>query len=323
MSVRKKCISVITPCLNEEDNVVMCHASIKALFDGPLSQYHFEHIFADNCSTDATVEQLRAMAAADPRVRVILNARNFGPFRSNFNALLAASGNAVVVFLPADLQDPPDVIPKFVALWEQGYEVVAGVREQREEAWLMRAIRKLYYRAVSKLANITIPIDVGEFQLIDRKVVNALHQFDDYYPYIRGMIASCGFRTARVPYTWVKRAKGKSKNNWYSLVDQGLNGIISFTNVPMRLCMAVGMGIAVMSIAYGIFNFVTGLIFYQRWAPPGIITLIVALFFFSGIQLFFFGVIGEYIAAIHAQVRKRPLVVERERINFRVEYPQT
>lgn len=314
-----KCISVITPCFNEEDNVVACHAAIESLFDGPLSKYRFEHIFADNCSTDATVKQLRALAASDHRVRVILNARNFGPFRSNFNALLAASGDAVLVFFPADLQDPPEVIPELIALWEQGFEVVAGVREQREEAWLLRGVRKLYYRVVSNLANITIPVDVGEFQLIDRKVANALRQFDDYYPYIRGMIASCGFRTARVSYKWVRRERGKSKNSWYNLIDQGLNGMISFTNVPMRLCMAAGMAIAATSIAYGIFNFIAGLVFYQRWAPPGIITLIVALFFFSGVQLFFFGVLGEYIAAIHAQVRKRPLVIERERINFRTE----
>lgn len=311
-----KCISVVTPCFNERDNVSTCHAAVKALFQGPLSRYDFEHIFADNCSTDGTVQELRAMAADDVRVRVILNARNFGPFRSSFNALLAATGDAVVVLLPADLQDPPSVIADFVSLWEQGFEVVAGVRDQREEPWLLRAIRKLYYRAVSKLADINMPVDVGEFQLIDRRVVDVLRQFDDYYPYVRGMIASCGFNTARVPYKWVKRQKGKSKNRWYHLVDQGLNGLISSTNIPMRLCMAVGIATASASIACGLFNLVFGLVFYQRWTAPGIITLIVSVFFFSGLQLFFFGVLGEYIAAIHSQVRKRPLVIERERINF-------
>jgi glycosyltransferase involved in cell wall biosynthesis len=316
MDTTRKLISIISPCYNEADNVVACFEAVRSLFDGPLKEFDFEHIFADNCSTDATVEKLRGLAAGDRRVRVILNSRNFGPFRSNFNALLAARGDAIVVFLPADLQDPPEIIPQFVAAWEAGFEVVAGVRQEREESWLLRSIRKVYYRVVSRLANIEIPIDVGEFQLIDRQVLDSLKQFDDYYPYIRGMIASCGFRATSIPYRWRKRAKGVSKNRWYNLIDQGLNGMISFTNVPLRLCMFGGIGVAALSFLYGFLSLFVNVLYYRQLAAPGIPTLIVALFFFSGLQLFFFGILGEYIAAIHSQVRKRPVVIERERINF-------
>ncbi len=313
---RKKLISIVSPCYNEELNVEDCYQGVKAIFDGPLSHYDYEHIFSDNCSSDSTVEILRSIVAKDPRVKVILNARNFGPFASNYNALMSTSGDGVVVFMPADLQDPPELIPEFVALWEKGYEVVYAIRARREERRLMRWVRKLYYRLVSGFANIEIPIDVSEFQFIDRVVVDALRQYDDYYPYIRGMIANCGFKSAGIEFTWRARKKGFSKNRFYHLIDQGLNGLISFTNLPMRICMFFGFSIAIMSIIYACVAFILSIIYYRQIVPPGIATLIVAVFFFAGVQLFSFGVLGEYIAAIHAQVRKRPLVVERGRLNF-------
>jgi len=313
---RRRLLSVVTPCYNEELNVEECYAAVRRIVEQELPGYDHEHIFCDNASTDRTPELLRSLAARDPRVKVIYNARNFGPFRSNFNGVLAARGDGVLVFLPADLQDPPELLPEFVARWEQGFEVVQGIRRRREESWLMRSTRKVYYRMVSRLANIQIPIDVGEFQFVDRKVVDALRRCDDYYPYIRGMIANCGFRAAGIPFTWRARQRGLSKNRLYHLIDQGLNGVISFTNLPMRLCMFAGLIIAILSMLYAGFSLVATLASSRALAPPGIPTLIVALFFFSGLQLFFFGVLGEYIAAIHFQVRKRPLVVERERLNF-------
>ena len=229
---------------------------------------------------------------------------------------MSTRGDAVILFLPADLQDPPELIPQFVRLWEQGYEVVYGVRKWREESLVMRSIRRAYYRLVAETANIVIPQGAGEFQLADRKVVAALATFDDYYPYIRGMVAYCGFRTTGVDYTWRTRKHGITKNNLLRLIDQGLNGLISFTNLPMRLFMAAGLCIATLSMAFGLVSLLINLLYLHQLAPPGIPTLIVALFFFSGLQLFSFGVLGEYIVAIHSQVRKRPLVVERWRINF-------
>ena len=316
MPQKKELISVVTPCYNEEANILECYQSVKAVFDQRLPDYQYEHIFCDNASKDGTVAVLREIAAKDPRVKIIVNARNFGPFRSLFNGLLSTSGDAVVVFLPADLQDPPEVIVDFMEKRRQGYEVVFGIRKVREESLLMRTIRRIYYRTVSRLANIEIPVDVGEFQLVDRKVIDVLRQCDDYYPYIRGMIASCGFRSTGVEYTWKARKRGLSRNRFYDLIDQGLNGLVSFTNVPLRLCMFFGFSVAILSFIYALLSVVLNLVYYRKLSEPGIPTLIVAVFFFSGLQLFFFGFLGEYIGAIHSQVRKRPLVVERERINF-------
>ena len=314
--IARRTITVVTPCFNEEANVEDCHASLAAVFAKSLPGYALEHVFCDNASTDGSVEVLRALAAADPTVKVVVNARNYGPFRSTFNGLRHATGDAVVVMFAADLQDPPEVVADFVREWEAGAEVVFGVRNQREEGLVMRGVRKTYYRMVSRFAGIDIPLDVGEFQLIDRKVLAALLEHDDYYPYIRGMIANCGFRTKGVPYVWRARKRGFSKNRLYHLVDQGLNGLISFTNLPMRIAMFAGFGIALLSFLYALFTIAANLVAHGGLTVPGIPTLIVALFFFGGVQLMFLGIIGEYVSAIHFQVRKRPLVVERELINL-------
>ena len=309
-------VSVITPCFNEEPNLEECHRTLKDVFERELPDCTLEHIFCDNASTDGSVEVLRRLASQDPTVRVVVNARNYGPFRSTFNGLRHAQGDAVVVLFAADLQDPPEVIAQFVREWREGADVVWGVRSKREEGLLMRSVRKVYYRMVSRFAGIDIPLDVGEFQLIDRKVLAALLEHDDYYPYIRGMIANCGFRTKAVPYVWRARKRGFSKNRLYNLVDQGLNGMISFTNLPMRIAMFAGFTIALLSFLYAAYTMIFNLITHGSLTVPGIPTLIVALFFFGGVQLMFLGIIGEYVSAIHFQVRKRPLVVERERINL-------
>ena len=296
-----------------------CHDAVSALFaaDGQLAGYDYEHIFADNSSSDGTVARLRALALEDRRVRVIVNARNYGPFRSTFNALRHTKGDAVVPMLPVDLQDPPQLIPEFVRKWEEGYLRIYGVRKRRRENWLMRFLRRRYYWLVNKLANIEIPENVAEFQLLDRTIVRSLLRFRDYYPYIRGMIANIGFNreSIGVDYTWQPRRSGTSKNRFFNLLDQALNGIISFSNVPMRLAIFFGFGMAFLSIVYGAVQLAINVI-HPGAAPPGIATLIVALFFLSGIQLSLLGVLGEYVSAIHAQVRQGDVLVERELINL-------
>jgi glycosyltransferase involved in cell wall biosynthesis len=309
-------ISIISPCYNEEKAVTDCYLAVKKVFDGPLAGYDFEHVFADNCSSDATVEVLRGLAAQDPRVKVIVNARNYGPFRSTFNALLHTSGDAVLVMLAVDLQDPPEVLVDFVARWEEGYKVVYGVRRNRKESVLMRAARGLFYRLVAFSADIQIPLDAGEFQFIDRQVVEALKRFKDHYPYIRGMIANVGFRSTSVAYDWGVRRHGKSRNNLFHLYDQAINGLISFANLPMRLCVFTGIFFAVGSLLYAFVSVTLALLAPHPLAPPGTMTLIVALFFFGGVQLLSIGVIGEYVAAIHIQVRQGFVVVEQETINL-------
>jgi polyisoprenyl-phosphate glycosyltransferase len=316
MATPRKRISIVTPCYNEQDNVAECYEAVRRVFAERLPEYDREHIFSDNASTDGTVAALREIARRDECVKVIVNSRNFGPFCSTFNGLMSTSGDAAVVLLACDLQDPPELIADFVRRWEEGYQVVYGIRQRREEGLVMRRVRRLYYWAVSTFANITIPPNVGEFQLVDRCVVEALRQCDDHYPYIRGMIASCGFHATGVGYTWRARRRGFSKNRLYHLIDQGLNGLVSFTKVPLRLCLLGGFLLAGASIVYALVSLVIHLWHGGGLAQPGMATLIVALFFFSGVQIFFLGVLGEYTSAVHFQVRRRPLVVERERINF-------
>jgi hypothetical protein len=219
------------------------------------------------------------------------------------------------VFLPVDLQDPPEVIVEFVRLWESGVEIVAGARAVREETLALRACRALFYRMILRLSDIDLPVDVGEFQLIDRKVWEAVVQRDDHYPYIRGIIASVGFRRVIVPYTWRARKTGLSKNNFGRLLNEALNGIFAFTNVPMRLCTYVGFVLALLCVLYAI-GAVGAYALSPQMAPRGTMTLIVSLFFLSGVQLAFIGILGEYVTSIHAQVRRGPTVVVRERINF-------
>lgn len=316
MAVAKQVISVVTPCFNEELVIEECYAQVKNVFAEQLGNFEYEHIFCDNSSTDSTLRRLKEIAATDSRVKIIENSRNFGPFASMFNGLLAASGDAVIPFLPADCQDPPKVIPEFVALWKNGVEVVFGVRDQREESKVMAWARRRYYRLVNKFANITIPLNVGEFTLLDRVVVESLRDVDDYYPYLRGLIANAGFKTASVSYTWAARKRGISKNNAYSLFDQGLNGLISFTNIPMRLVMLSGFVISIAAFLYALWTVGSALLLQPANVQPGIQTLISAVFFFSGVILFALGIVGEYVSAIHFQVRKRPLVIERSRTNF-------
>ena len=310
-----KKISIVTPCFNEEDNVEECYGRVKSLFAGPLSGYAYEHIFADNDSRDRTPAILTALATADPNVKVIFNARNFGPIRSNFHALMSADGDAILVSLPADLQDPPELIPQFVEHWEAGCDVVYGIRQKRPEGFVLRTSRSLFYRFVTAWTPFPVPRDAGEFQLISRRVLEALRGFDDDYPYIRGMIAYCGFRSRGVPFAWQKRHGGTSKATLISYMDQAINGLISFNNFPLRFCMALGLTMSVLSVAYGIYSLLAAL-FFDGGAPPGIATLIVAQFFLSGVLLFVIGVLSEYIYAIYSLVRRRPMVVERGRLNF-------
>jgi glycosyltransferase involved in cell wall biosynthesis len=316
MAGGRKLISVVTPCYNELSTVRDCYTTVRDVFARELPNYDYEHVFCDNGSPDGTAGVLRELAAADPRVKVILNSRNFGGNRSTFNGIMRTAGDAVVVFMPADMQDPPELIPEFVRKWEQGHKVVYGIRKDREENFLLTCARKLYYRVVSRVAEVNILPDVGDFQLVDRAVVEALRRFDDCNPYLRGMIVQCGFPSTGVAYTWRARRKGLSKSNLAHLIDVGLNGLLSFSKLPMRLCLFSGITVATLSLLYAFISLVVGLFIATPNAPHGVPTLIVALFFFSGFQLFFLGVVGEYIAAIFHQVRKQPLVVEAETINF-------
>ena len=310
-----KKLSIITPCYNEEVNVEICAQELKKVMQEKLSGYDYEHIFADNASTDATLIKLRELAAKDDHIKVISNSRNVGPFRNMWNAMKSATGDAVVPLLPADLQDPPSVIPELVKYWEQGFLVTYGVRANREESIIMRMARGLYYRIIKKFASAVIPLNYGEFLLADKKVIDSILVVDDQYPYIRGLIAQTGVKSASVPYTWVRRERGKSKNSFISLIDQAINGFVSTSRVPARLALLGGFSLSFLGFAYAIFTAVMVLI-SDGTAPVGIPTIIVGIFLLGGVQLLFLGLIGEYILSIHGQVRRTPPMFETERINF-------
>jgi glycosyltransferase involved in cell wall biosynthesis len=307
----KQLISVVCAVWNEKENVVECCDEIVRVME-TLPEYDFELIVCDNHSTDGTLELLRDIAAHDKRV--IANSRNFGAARSAFNGLMHTRGDAVIFAISADLQDPPSLIPEFVRKWEEGYQVVYGIRAKREEKPLITIMRKIYYRVLQKAADYQIPPDVGDFQLLDRVVVDALRQMEDYYPYTRGLIASCGFKRVGIEYTHLKREKGTAKGVPMLLIDLGLNGLISVTNLPLRLCLLSGVVVtgasALSFLAYILYALIAWII------PSGWAMAFMALFFFSGIQLLFLGLVGEYVGATHYQVRKRPLVIAQQMINF-------
>ena len=311
-----KKISVITPCFNEEASILECVQEVRKVFERDLPSYELEHIFCDNCSSDRTVDILKDLAARDSRIKIIVNSRNFGILKNTYNGVLNASGDAAVLFMPVDLQDPPELIPQFIEKWEEGYEIVYGMRAKREEGFFIRNARKAYYRLLSRLTYVNYPPDAGDFQLVDRVVLDAMKQVDDARPFMRLMTFDCGFNSHGIKYTWKARKNGESRNSLMSMMGQGLNGIVSFSGAPLRAALVFGTILSTLSIIYAFF---IGIMVLIGQFPPGgrgIPTLIVALFFFGGVQLFFVGVLGEYILAIYNQVRRKPLVVERERVNF-------
>lgn len=317
----RKSLTIITPCYNEEENVETCYQATKSVMETALPGYDYEHIFTDNASSDRTYAVLKTLAAQDKRIKLIRNSRNIGALGNIFNALAFASGDATVVMLPADLQDPPEVIPEFVHHWENGAKIVYGIRTHRQEAWWLRTGRRIYYTLVRKFSNVQLIPDAGEFQLIDRLVLDEIKQVDDYYPYVRGLVARTAMPYACVPYRWGVRKKGLSKATLMVLIDQALNGIISSSKTPIRVCIFLGVLCSALSLLYAVLGLLLSIIFYGS-APAGIPTLIVAQFFFNGLILFFFGILGEYVSAIHEQVRRGPAMIPLDLVNFTPEIMQ-
>lgn len=307
-------VTVVVPCYNEEGNVRPLYEGINAVFAGEPGYVH-EFLFIDNCSRDGTATRLRELAAADPRVKVIFNARNFGHIRSPIHGMLQAGGDAVLS-MAADFQDPPELIPRFLRQYEGGYKVVLGVKDASDEPRLMYGVRTFYYKLVAKMADIELPRHVTGFGLYDRKVVDVVRQIDDPYPYFRGLIADIGFPAAKVSFRQPNRKFGVTKNNFYTLYDLAMLGITNHSKVPLRLMTMGGFAMSAVSLFMAFAYLVAKLVFWDWLGTAGIAPIIISLFFLSSVQLFFLGVLGEYIGAIHTQVQKRPLVIERERLNF-------
>jgi len=309
----KKLISVMMPCYNEAENVEQAYREVRRIFEN-LPQYDYEHIFIDNASTDQTVDILKRLAAEDRRLKIIVNTRNFGHIRSPYHGILQAGG-AAVICLASDLQEPPSLIPEFLKCWEQGFKMVRGVKSQSEESALMFAIRKMYYNFINRVSDIKLLKNSTGFGLYDRCVIEELRKIDDPYPYFRGLVSDIGFPSHEIEYTQPTRKRGISKNNFYTLYDIAMLGITNHSKVPLRLATMLGFAMAIASFLIAMGYLVAKLIFWDQFSL-GTAPLIIGLFFLGSVQLFFIGIIGEYIGAIYTQVQKRPLVVEKERINF-------
>jgi glycosyltransferase involved in cell wall biosynthesis len=310
-----KTISIVTGCYNEEENVEELYNRVRIAV-AAVPGYRYEHIFIDNCSTDHTVQILKRIAAADSNVKIIVNARNFGHIRSPHHAMHQASGDAVISIV-ADLQDPPELIPNLIREWENGSSMVLCIKQTTEENSVMFWIRKKYYRLVRRLSDIETFENFTGFGLYDRRVMDIIRSFDDPYPYFRGMIAEIGLPHVVIPYNQPRRWRGITKNNFYTLYDLAMLGITNLSKVPLRIATFAGFAFSVLSILAGFGYFLYKLFYWNRFSA-GMAPVVIALFFFASLQLFFLGIIGEYIGAIHTQVQKRPLVVEKERINFKV-----
>lgn len=308
-----KLISVVSSCYNEEENVELLYEAVKAIFAG-LPQYRYEHILIDNASKDRTAERLRALAARDANVKVILNTRNFGHIRSPYHGILQARGDAVIG-MASDFQDPPELIPLFLQKWEEGYRIALGVKSEAVESGLFYAIRDRYYRTLGRIADIEIVRQATGFGLYDRTVVEALRQMNDPYPFFRGLLAEVGYDVARVPFTQPPRRRGVTSQNFYTLYDIAFLGIVNHSKVPLRLATMIGFATAILSLLVALGYLAYKLLFWQEFTV-GIAPLVIGLFFLSSVQLFFVGIVGEYIGSIYTQVRNHPHVFEKERINF-------
>lgn len=309
----QKLISIVTPCYNEENNINEVYQQVQAVFE-KLPQYDYEHIFIDNDSNDGTVTKLRLIANNDKRVKIIRNTRNFGPVRSPYYGLLQAHGDAVIC-LSADLQEPPSLIISFLDRWEQGFKIVAGVKTQSHESKIKFKFRKLCYRFLARIADISLIKNFHGFGLYDKSVIAMFRQIEDPYPFLRGLVSELGFKISEIPYQQQPRFQGKSKASLYGWYDWGMLSITSHSKFPIRLMTIFGFCLAALSLFLSFVFIFLKLLFWSKFSL-GIAPLLVGLFFFSSIQLFFIGLIGEYIISINRRVMKRPLVVEEERINF-------
>lgn len=317
MSAELPLISVFTPCFNEEENVEPLYQRIKAAFDS-LPGYRYEHVFIDNASTDRTVERIKQLARADRAVKLIVNNRNFGHIRSPLHAFYALRGDAVIG-MASDLQDPPELIPQFVEKWAQGYKVVIGVKPSSRESLVMANLRRLYYRFVNRISDVPLIPNFTGFGLYDREVVEKIREIDDRYPYFRGLIADLGFPRAEIPFLQPRRERGITKNNFYTLYDIAMLGITNHSKLPLRIAAFCGFSLSFVSLTIALGYLVAKLLYWNSFSL-GTAPLVIGMFFLGAVQLFFIGILGEYIGAIHTQVHKRPLVTEKERVNFDDDY---
>lgn len=309
-------VCLVLPCFNEAENVAELHARIRRAVDD-LPGYSFRFLFIDNASTDATVPRLRAIAAADPRVTVIVNARNFGHIRSPFHALMQAPGDCVVMMC-SDLQDPPELLPEFLRAWEAGAAMVVGQKRSSEESRALWLARSVFYRTARAIADVDLLEHVTGFGLYDRRAIEIMRACEDPYPYVRGMIVDIGLPFTVIPYDQPLRTRGITKNNFFTLYDMAMLAFTSHSRFPLRLATMAGFVLAAAALAVAILFLVLKLAYWDSF-PAGYAPAVIGVFFLGSLQVFLIGLLGEYVGAILTQVRRRPLVVERERFGASID----
>ena len=248
-----KKISIITPCYNEEEGLIECTERISQLFANELKNYDYEHIICDNNSDEKTVSILRKISSNNKNVKIILNAKNYGSVKSTFNGIKNSSGDAVLLFFPVDMQDPPEKIPDLVKKWESGFDFVVGCRDQREEFFIMKSIRKFFYIVLKKFSKNKIPLNVSDFQLVDRNIVNKFKKLKDNFPFIRTLAFEYSENFDTVDYTWQKRTYGESKEPLKDYINSAMNGLIAVSDAPFRLILILGFIVSLLSLSYGFF----------------------------------------------------------------------
>ena len=315
MSNLKK-ISIVSSCFNEEDNVEELAQRVKKQMDKYEKKYDWEQILVDNHSTDNTEQKLRQLARKDKHIKIILNARNFGHIRSPYWAIINGSGDAVI-YMASDLQDPPELIEKFIKKWEEGYLIVLGQKQQSEEGFLFSFVRKCFYWFINKINDTGADLvkQCTGFGLFDRKVIDIMKSTEDTYPYLRGLLCEIGFEKALIPFIQPKRKKGFSKNNFYTLYDNAMIGIVKHSKVPLRIMTFAGFLLSGLSFLLSLGYFIAKILYWDKF-HMGTAPILIGMFFFASVQLFFMGVLGEYIGAIYTRIDKKPIVIEKERINF-------
>lgn len=311
-----KKISIVASCYNEETNLDELYARVSEQFDKFKDKYDFEFILVDNGSTDNTAQKLRELAAKDKRVKVIINSRNFGHIRSPFNAIKSASGDAVIS-IASDLQDPPELISDLIEKWEQGNKVVLLQKKDSEENFLIYKLRQLYYKILYKITDTGVELaqNCTGSGLIDKCVVDIVKKNDDPYPYYRGLVCEVGFERAYVQFSQPVRKRGMSANNFYTLYDMGMTGLVKNSKVPLRIMAIIGFTMSVITFAMSVFYLIWKLINWYTFTM-GMAPIIISITFLGSVQLFCLGLLGEYIAAIYTRIDNKPLVIEKERINF-------
>lgn len=309
-----KKISVLVPCYNEEENVIPISEAILEQFTKELPSYDYELVFIDNDSSDTTRVKLRKLCKENRKIKAIFNAKNFGQFNSPYYGMLQTTGECTICMC-CDFQDPVEMIPKLVHEWEEGAKIVCAIKTTSKENKLMRFFRTCYYKLIKRMSNVEQIEHFTGFGLYDKEFIEVLRDLKDPTPFLRGIVAELGFKRKDIPYEQQKRRAGKTHNNWYTLYDAAMLSFTSYTKAGLRMATIGGFIIGLISFIIGIVYLVMKLVNWNGFIM-GNAPIIIGVFVLGGIELFFIGLLGEYIMSINNRVMKRPLVIEEERLNF-------